>query len=417
MSPRWERRPKAALLFVPFLLLGLLPDSSHSTFLRSEMDVIDAEPLLDSEYFVDLLAFSPPLEAEWEWELALATRPAAAYRINGASLDCCSLLLQQEASFRRLLVQGLDFRYDLRQDSAKELDEFHQWLALEAGPWRWLSAGVFGEPTANKQDADIGWLGRVSPLPGLSVYALRNSVDWNFNSRNATGETYAKRPTTYEAGLEAWTPAGRIRPRVEVDTPLERLTPATGQRYRYRRTSAELRWDLPPAQERRPGYALRYRYEYKQEGLLLIPDPSGRTLDVQRSLHHLRAAAVLPAGKTATLEAGAEGLWRRARAELPGAAAPRSTTLRWEVHPYARLRRPLSERLVSELAGFMSYGELRRASPGASLHSTPVEAKAVLGLDFRFAGSGRIGLYSNFDLDDADRHVWDGGNIRAQFVF
>ncbi|MBI4423792.1 MAG: hypothetical protein HY554_08700 [Elusimicrobia bacterium] len=399
-------------------LLAFVAAPASAVFIRDEMDVVEAEPLFDSEYFLDLLAFAPPLEWDWEWELALSSRPAAAYRVNGASLDCCELLLDQHASARRRLTDWLDFRYDLEQRDDKDLQELHQWLRFEAGPWRGVSLGAFGEPTFAKQDADIGWLLRYRPLAGLSVYGSRNAVDWNLNSRGTTGERYERRPYTYEAGLEAWTPAGRLRPRVEVDAPLIRFDPALGRRYHYRRTTAALVWDLPPSSPGRPGFRLRYRHEHKDEGLRLEPDPARSSLDAARRLHEARAAALLPAGPRATLEAGAGALWRSARSAAPGASAPGARFLRWEFQPYARWRNRLSARTVGEVATFLSAGELREERLGAPARwARLVEAKLGLGLDFLFAGPSRIGLYTNWDLDDAARHVWDGGNVRAQLLF
>lgn len=381
------------------------------------MDVIEAEPLFDSEYFLDLLAFSPPLEWEWDWDTALATRPAAAYRVNGASLDCCSLLLEQEATLRRRLTDWLEFRYDLRQRGDKDLDDFHQWLAFEAGPWAGLSAGLFGEPTFAKQDADIGGLVRWRPLDALMLYGQRQAVDWNFNQRNFGNERYDRRPFTYEAGAEAWTPVGLLRPRVEVDAPLRRADPTVGRVYHYRRTTAQLRWDLP-AGERRRGFSFRYRHELKQEGVRFDPSASGTSFAHSRAVHELRGAGLWPAGPLGSLEAGAEALWRSARSNTPGSVADTTRFRRWELHPYARWRRRVGDRHVGEVAAFFGVGEQRRiTATAASLYEKPVEAKLGLGWDFLYGGSGRLGLYSNFDLDDLDRHVWDGGNLRAQFLF
>lgn len=408
------KKPLAGLL-VLLALHAAAP--AHAVFLRGEMDVIEAEPLFDSEYFLDLLSFSPPLEWEWDWDAAIATRPAAAYRINGASLDCCSLLLQQEASLRRRLNDWLDLRYDLRQSADKDLDDFHQWLALEAGPWRGFSAGVFGEPTLAKQDSDIGYLVRLSPLEGVSVYGSRNAVDWNMNSRGSGVERYDKKPLTYEAGAEAWTPWGLLRPRVELDTSLVRADPSLNRRYSYRRNLSELRWDLPLGDGRR-GFSFRYRHELKQEGLRFDPDPTSRSLEHSRVTHSARAAALAPAGALATVEAGGEALWRSARSAVPGAVASRADYRRWELHPYARWRRKVGDRSVGEVAAFLSVGEMRQTfATAASLYAKPVEAKLGLGWDFLYSGNGRIGLYSAFDLDDLGRHVWDGGNIRAQLQF
>ena len=46
-----------------------------------------------------------------------------------------------------------------------------------------------------------------------------------------------------------------------------------------------------------------------------------------------------------------------------------------------------------------------------------MEAKLGLGWDFIYGPDARIGLYGTFDIDDAGNHLWDGGNVRAMFLF
>ncbi|OIO10656.1 MAG: hypothetical protein AUJ52_03600 [Elusimicrobia bacterium CG1_02_63_36] len=78
------------------------------------------------------------------------------------------------------------------------------------------------------------------------------------------------------------------------------------------------------------------------------------------------------------------------------------------------------ERLCDDASGPRSTRENRRIRPsggGPDDLQTLAEAKWGLGVDFLFGPSGRIGVYGTFDLDDADSHPWDGGNLRAMFLF
>ncbi|MBI3549750.1 MAG: hypothetical protein HY078_11985 [Elusimicrobia bacterium] len=396
-------------------LLAACP--AGAVFTKAEMDVIDPEPLLDSEYLLDLAGFSYPLDWTWEWE---ASSASAKYRGNGASLDCCSLFLEQEAALRRRLASWLEFRYDLRQQGDKELDDFHHWIALEAGPWKGASVGLFGEPTPAKEDSDIGLLLRYRPRPGLMVYALRDNVDWNFNHRGSSGQRYARVPLTYEAGGEIVAGPDRWRASIEWDLPLVRVDPAQNLAYAYRRTTATVRWSRPPAAgEGSLGWELLYRHEYKREGKAFDPDPTAASLDFRRSVHYLKAAAVVPLGRRDRTEAGL-GFWERdSRTNVAGGMGDRRVK-RWEAEPYARWLRRLAPWVESELGFFLGSGETRRDlpnSPSLATMEAPVNAKLDVGFDFLVAGNGRIGLRGSFDLDDASRHLWDGGNIRAQIFF
>src|SRR5687767_8113341 len=93
------------------LLVWLLSgQAAHAVFVQTQMERIDHEPLFDEHYFLSLLSFSYP--AEWDnlWRKSLA---APTYRVNAASLDCCDLYLQQELRFKKILIEGLAFRFDL----------------------------------------------------------------------------------------------------------------------------------------------------------------------------------------------------------------------------------------------------------------------------------------------------------------
>ncbi|HAH06702.1 MAG TPA: hypothetical protein DCM05_09285 [Elusimicrobia bacterium] len=400
----------------PLLLaaLFLLPPPALAVFTAREMDTIDPEPLFDAEYFLDLLGFSYPLDWEWDWQAS-----STGYRINGASLDKSDLLLDQQAVFSKRLLDKLSFRYDLEHHGDKDLVSLHQWLCFEAGPWAGFSFGLFGEPQFEKEDADIGALVRWSPWKGGSLYSSINAVDFSFNQRNRTTQTYDRRPYTTEQGFTLPAAGGLLKGAVEVDLPLTRAIPDDDRVFGYRRTRALLRFDRPAAQGVL-GLAAEYSYEFKRKADSYTPDPANKDESFVRRVHQATLAGQLLAGPKDRIEAGGRFLRRSVEDSYRDAPGSTRRGLRWEAQPYARWRRTLAPWAVSELAAFLSSGELRwdhPYAPGASTYDTIVRAKLGTGIDFVFGRAGRIGLYANLDLRDADRHLWDGGNIRAMFLF
>lgn len=363
------------------------------------MDRLDPEPLFDAEYFVDVLSFSYPMDWLRHWGSTAPVR----YRINGASLDCCNLLLAQDLVWRKPLTKGLEMRFRYFQDDDKELVETHHWVELEQQLGAGFSAELFGEPSFDKGDADIG-VGAAWRGGGAALYVRRNVTDFSFNKRSGTQDHYELKPLTDQAGL-AW---GPLSARLEIDHPLLRVNSASGRRYFYRRTraSAALRvWGALVAD---------YLYEFQKEGDRFEPASAGTPLEYGRQAHRARLAAAWD-----VFEVGHAFLVRSARADRPDLPQASTRYKRWEAQPYARWRPELSERLTGELAGFLSYGEnFARRGPGAvSAYESLVEAKLGAGLDVRFSPTARMGFYTTWDADSFIDHPWDGGNIRAQILF
>lgn len=373
------------------------------------MERIDTEPLFDSEYFLDLLSFSYPLR-----EAETFRASTGAYRVNGASLDCCDLLLNQELKFQKRLTESLDFKYRLLQNEDKDFQEFHQWLEFEKKLPAGFSAGLFGEPTFHKEDADIGLALNFSPAPGARLSARRYWVDFNFNRRGSGQESYHRQPITDDFAFE-WAQAGwRANLVLELDHPLSRRTPAQNRVYSYRRTvfTAELsgpvgRWMS----------VVRYSYQFQNEGNSFDLDPANSVV-FRRRVHSLSTSGHAALGAKDRLEAGQLLMIRSARSDFSNTPAQALFYRRWEAQPYVRWNRLVKDWIETEFSAFLSLGENRRRSYIApSTFSTILEAKMGAGVHFLFPGDGRVTLSGLFDLDELTGHPWDGGAVRARFSF
>ncbi|MFH2204124.1 MAG: hypothetical protein ABIJ96_13475 [Elusimicrobiota bacterium] len=403
-------------LLAPALLLGALflrPGFAAALFDAGELDALETEPLFDSEYFLDLRGFSYPME----WDELWADTPGVGYRVNSASLDRSDLFIEQEARIPQRLNDWMAFRYDLEHRGDKDTVNLHNWINLIFGPFRNFTFALFGEPQFAKEDADIGLRTAYAFGDKGSFYVGANAVDFNFNKRGRTTQRYDKRPYTYMLGGDLSLLGGSLSADAEFDTPLVRRVPDTNRIYKYRSSRLSLAWKGPLA-----GWNTRvgYVYGFKRESDNFSPDPLFKTLEFHRGVHMLSAVAGRPWGDKNLFEAGADLMMRRARADYPGAPLACSGYTRWEFMPYGRWRREVKPWLTGEAALFLSFGERRRiydADAVVSETDNVVEAKLGLGPDFVFAPGSRLALYATFDLDDAGRHIWDGGNIRAIFLF
>jgi len=379
------------------------------------MERIDHEPLFDSEYFLDLLSFSYPIVWDDIWNAS--TGPV--YRVNGASLDCCSLMLQQDIRLGKRLTKSLEFKFRLWQNEEKEHHDFHYQIELEQKLGLGFSASLFGEPTFHKEDSDIGF-GLAYEQPQVWRAAARHTfVDFNFNKRGSTTQRYATYPASDDFIVAARPhPDWMVSTDIEVDSPLRREVPDENLTFSYRRTALNL--TLRHAPPERFSRKLSYGYEFEAKGDLYNPVPAGKiSLSARRQVHHVLAAVEGPLSDRDRLEAGHMLLLRAARADNANDGDLGLFYRRWEAQPYARWRRNLKPWLTSELAGFFSFGENRQrgANKAGSLLATVAEAKLGAGADFVFGPSGRIGLYGTFDMDEIGSQPFDGGNIRAMFLF
>lgn len=375
--------------------------------MRSVMDQVDAEPLFNEGYFINLRSFAWPRAWDDAWSSS-----TGGYRANGASLDCCALYLDQGLVFARRLTAALEFRFRYTDLEDKDRQETHHWLELEQDLGRGFSAELFGETAFRKEDADIG-LGLRWRREGWQVRARRNAVDFNFNGRGSTTQRYSLKPWTDELLLEAPLGAAVARLACEVDHPTRREVPDESRTFAYRRTRL---WAAVGAPR---GARAEYSYEFQTKSNRFRAPAAGRSQESRRQVHGLTASTRLFPTEKDELEPGLGVFARAARADRPDEPQAGAFYRRWEVQPWLRWRRELTRRATTELAPFLSLGENRIRRPGGAAPDdghVVMEAKLGAGLDLAFGPSARIGFYATFKVDTPS-HPWGGGNIRAMFLF
>ncbi len=394
------------LLAAAFIALAV---PGRATFVRSLMDRVDTEPAFDSEYFLDLRSFAWPRAWDDPWAAS-----SGGYRVNGASLDCCSLYLDQTLLFTRRLTPRLEFRFRFVELSDKDRQETHHWLEFEhdlGGGW---SAELFGEPTYRKEDADIG-LGLRFRRGGWEARARRTAVDWNLNARGSTTQRDSLKPYTDELSVRAPVGAWVLRLAGELDEATRREVPDERRSFFYRRARAEASLGMEE------GWAplARYSFETQIKANTVAPGGTGSSEEARRQVHEMSVSARIRPGPDDEFEPGAVGLLRAARSDLPASPSAGTFYRRWEFQPYLRWRRGLSARLTSELAPSLSIGENRVRHPGGGAperYETVAEAKLGGALEFKFGAAGRISVGGVLDLDNPGR-PWDGGNVLAMLLF
>lgn len=388
-------------------LLGLLCVPAEATFVRSVMDQVDAEPLFNEGYFINLRSFAWPRAWDDAWSSS-----TGGYRANGASLDCCALYLDQGLVFARRLTAALEFRFRYTDLEDKDRQETHHWLELEQDLGRGFSAELFGETAFRKEDADIG-LGLRWRREGWQLRARRNAVDFNFNERGSTAQSYSKKPWTDELLVEAPLGAAAARLACEVDHPTRLELPGENRVFAYRRTRL---WAGVGAPQ---GARVDYSYEFQTKSNRFPTPAAGRSEESRRQVHGLTASTRLRPSEKDEFEPGLGFFVRAARADRPDEPQAGTFYRRWEIQPWLRWRRELTRRATTELAPFLSLGENRVRHPGGGApeeYHVALEAKLGAGLDLAFGPSARIGFYATFKVDTPS-HPWGGGNIRAMFLF
>lgn len=370
---------------------------ARAAFVRSVMDRVDAEPLFDSEYFLDLRGFSWPRAWDDAWAAS-----SGGYRVNGASLDCCDLYTDQGLRLERRLTPALEFRFRFVELSDKDRQETHHWLELEHDVGGGLSTELFGEPTFRKEDADIG-VGLRWRRAGWEARARRAAVDFNFNSRGSTTERYDRKPYTDELALSAPAGEGRAWAAAEFDQPTRRRVPDDGRVFGYRRSRAWTGWrgagPLAPRVE--------YAYEHQRKSDSFAPGSAGTSSQAERKVHGVTASARLRRGGL-EWEPGLAAFHRSTRVDYPLSPSAGERVKRWEAQPWLRARRDLGSGLTGELSSFLTLGENRSR--------LLAEAKVDAALEWSFGGRGAIAVHGSFDADTPSK-PWDGGNVRAMFFF
>ena len=363
---------------------------------------LNNEALLDREYFTNLLAYAP----FWD-PLPASVNPGAFARTSEGSLTGEKLFIRREIGVRGRFHEKSFWGYQLLQEEDLEQSFFYQFFEAQAPACGPLAFRFFGQPTAKKQDSDIG-AGVVLESRAAVLTLDGTWVDFNFNGRNLGSQR--DRRDLYNLRARVQTPAGsrwRGEASWEWDSPVEREFPdegnAFGQKGATARASAKTgRWLL--------------RTSWKREHRNLVDLSSGTVVQDFRRQAWMGDAGWFFKEGGRPVRFGIR-VHRRA-ADFRDGAIPSNSTVqsRWEVDPYAAADWGLGKKCVLETGFYAALGrENLRALAAPADPRRYAEAKLKTGVRVDFNPDVSLLINPTWDADRLFTHrTFDGGNIQLR---
>ncbi len=381
--------------------VGALASPLHSLFSGTDqydLDSLNSEIRLDREYFLDLRAYRP----FWQPEPA-APLPAAFVRASEGSLNTDQLFIQREAGFRAFLSTGTFLGYQLRQRDDLEETFMTQYFEAEARLGRSVTFRLTGQPTAKKQDSDIGF--GIGVGHGGAWGALEQTlVDFNFNGKNQDNERDRRKLfNTVARGGWAGGPHA-LEFRWEWESPVEREQPDKNQVFYHRAQRGAVLW-------RTGAWAGDVTMEFHRRAL---EDLAG----FLRQSFRKDAVRGGMAWSRSFFQLGLEAQRRRARFESDSSSEAFERDF-WEILPYGEVRWRITDRwsVPAGLYGTWTW-EDRREGTAPSKNLSYGEAKLALPLRVDFNAQSSLVLMTTWDINPPSlSSVFDGGNamFRAQW--
>lgn len=352
---------------------------------------LNSESRVDLEYALHLLAFRP------FWEPApLDPNPKALIRTTEASLSTDDLYIRREAEFRLPVSSGVWWGYALRQLEDYEQSSFDQAFAVRAGAARGPGLRFFGQPTAKKQDSDIGVGLDWQAEEGRALLAMR-VVDFNFNEKNKADDFDRRRLYTLRAEAGWRWGETAVEGVWDLDTPVERELPEDDERFNHRAWASALALRNGPWSVR--GYWENHRRSVDSLGTGV------RQQDFHKVAGGLRVEQDIPLAMYRLRPGlGLERRWTNFSASV--LADDRKD--RWQAEPYVEFDWSLTHRLSVPLGVYGAAGW------DADGHCS-AEATLRTPLRIDFTPDIRLVLNATWDIDEiGSTRTFDGGNVQFE---
>jgi hypothetical protein len=369
-----------------------------------DRDELHTEPLLDREYFLNLLAYSPfwlPAPAE--------PLPKAFVRTTEGSITSEEFYIWREVGFRGQVGERGLWGYQLRQQ--EDLDEayFYQYFEAEAPIYGPLKFRIFGQPTAKKQHSDIGsglWWEGGDAEGGVEA----TLVDFSFNEKNLDNQRDRRKLYNVRAKVQT-------RPRApwkgeiawEWDSPVEREFADDAEVFGFKRNGITAaagwaRWLL------RTGWRREQRY--------LDPlVPAERLQDFRRTVVYSDFSWLLKEGRE-PWRLGLQVQRRQSQFVEAGPSAASQDRLRWETNPYLTSDWRIRPKAVLESGLYMALGE-ERVQPFGQAPTRENYFQTILKTALRLDFNPQVSLVINptWDIDQLfTARAFEGGNVQLRLL-
>ena len=187
----------AGLALAPGSALGFEWLPEFQSLDENEPEDFQGPHRLGSEYTSDIHSYSKPLT----WESAWLASPIVFDGTVGSTSAVEFMVDSRAKAWAELIPGRLDFRFTWFDHGDQERDTRHAVLELVAWLHPKVGVSVYGEPTLNKRQSDLGGALLVRPTPRHELRLFLTRVDLVRGNRSNRPETFAEGGEPWSTGL------------------------------------------------------------------------------------------------------------------------------------------------------------------------------------------------------------------------
>lgn len=353
---------------------------------------LNTERLLDHEHFLDLLAYDP----FWRPQL-LELAPRAYVRTTEGSISSNEFFSWRQVGVRGDFGRGSFGAYHLEQRSDLEQDFFYQSFEIQTPSIGPVAFRVLGQPTARKQESDLGAGLRFAHEKSFLQLDFR-AIDLFYSQKNLDNRSDRRKQKNISLVSGTSGTAGAIELRWDLDSPLLRAYGDEGTFFGYQGSAGELRW-------KREEWTADIGYESRRLTLDSLTT-GGRLQDFRKGVIRGGIGNERSLRKHELLTG--LSVQRRRADYSDGTTANEFHQQRWESIPLLGLRWKLAKKVSLETTTTNAVIWIR----GQKLAH---EAKLKTSLQISFTPDAALVLNPTWDHDQlGSGSSFDGGNVQFQ---
>lgn len=167
-----------------------------TTLSELEQAHLDRPSLLGPEYQSDMYAFARPYNWQYAW---LSNK--IVFDTTFGSISPVHFLMDTRAKIQAPLTSWLELRFLHFDERHHEREAKHTIFELIAWPWKSVGLGMYGEPSYNKRENDVGLAFFVKPSGTHEIKLFRTWVDIVRQRRSDRNDTFARDALPYATGI------------------------------------------------------------------------------------------------------------------------------------------------------------------------------------------------------------------------